>query len=286
MGAPSVPTDKCAAFSAGGFKQPGILHARFALPVVAAVVLRLFFATVLLAACGRWSQRDTRSVAGAVPQQHERFAVADTIPPMLSSYRAVLFRDGRVAIQVHVGDRQSGVSESGVATHYSLNGGKTWLRQVHSSIEDDFGRPATFETTLGPFEGGTELLIGVSARDLVGNTSRGLPVDAGVLVAPMNMERVLDTFGSSGVDGNPVFSHEAIARLAVWIDTAHVNQRAAVQSGTERFELRRLQDLRTLPDSLRAWAVDVTKFERLDVPLERLSRDGSEWTVLRVRVVK
>jgi hypothetical protein len=103
---------------------------------------------------------------------------------MLSSYRAVLLSDGRVAVQVHAGDGESGMSGHGVTTRFSLDGGNTWHHQVHSSVEDDFGRPWIFETVLGPFPIGYGLLIGVSARDNAGNVTARLPFDASVYRAP------------------------------------------------------------------------------------------------------
>jgi hypothetical protein len=236
----------------------------------------------------------TDSVTGEVLQQHERIAVYDTVPPMLSSYRAVLLRDGRIAIQVRAGDRHAGVSESGVATLYSLDGGKTWHRQVHDFVEDDFGRPALFETVVGPFSPGADLLIGVRAQDMAGNASVRLPVDAGVFLAPRNAELVVDEVGVLSPDGNPIFAPATVARRGAWADKAETalarllaHQPDRDLSAAERFELRRLEELRTVPTTFRRWDVDFSGFTQVDAPLVRLSPDdGPEWTVLRVRAWK
>lgn len=232
----------------------------------------------------------TDSQTGVVLQQHERIAVYDTVPPMLSSYRAVLLRDGRVAIQVQAGDRHSGVSENGVATEYSLDGGTTWRSQVHVFVEDDFGRPALFETVLGPFSRGADLLIGVHTHDVAGNTSERLPVDASVFAAPRNAELLVDSFDIRHPNGNPVFGPATVARRAAWVDTAEATLAYLLArrsqtglSASERFELRRLHELRTVPRSFDVWRVDVSGFIRVDSPLVWFSPDdGSERTVLRI----
>jgi hypothetical protein len=230
------------------------------------------------------------SETGEVLQQHERLAVYDTIPPMLSSYRAVLLRDGRVAVQVHAGDRHAGVSENGVSTHYSLDGGHTWQRRLHASVEDDFGRPALFETVLDSLPAGADLLLGICAQDWVGNTNMRLPADASVFQAPINAELILDAFGVASTSGNPLFAPTTVARHASWVaaEAAHARSLAlqplAGLGATERFELRRIEDLQTVPVAFRTAGVNIKGFKHIDARTLRLSADdGLERTVLRIR---
>ncbi len=236
----------------------------------------------------------TDSVTGEVLQQHERSAVFDTVPPMLSSYRAVMLRDGRIAIQMQAGDRNSGVPESGVATLYSADGGTTWHRQVHGFVEDDFGRPALFETVIGPFPRGTNLFVSARAQDRAGNASLRLPVDARVFAAPNNAELLVDAYGIPLHDGNPVFVPAMIARRAAWVEaakTSHALEPALAShsnlTAADRFELRRIEELYAVPTSFNQFGVDVSGFTQVDAGTVRLASDhGSEWTALRIRVRK
>jgi hypothetical protein len=215
-------------------------------------------------ALARLTIRD--GLTGQIVEESERLAAFDTIPPTVGSYRAVLLRDGRIAIQVQVGDRHSGVAENAVSTRFSIDGGKTWRQQVHFAIHDDFERPAIFETVIGPIPTGSEVLLGLNAEDMVGNSTLGVPADATVILAPLNAERLLNL--PSGVEGNPIFSAESIARLAQWVDTAYLsllNKRSNVPREVERareFELRRLHDLRALPEAFRARHIDLVGFKR------------------------
>lgn len=231
----------------------------------------------------------TDSVTGETLQQHERFAAYDTVPPMLTSYRGILLRDGRVAIQVQAGDRHSGVSEEGVATRYSLDGGKTWRQQVHSFVEDDFGKPALFETIIGPFAPGADLLIGLRVQDRAGNTTDALPTDASVFLAPSNAEQLLNAFSGPRIDGNPIFAPETIVRLAAWIDTAHAKLfadrplDAEPRAAADRFELRRLQELREVLTAFRTRNVDLSGFDPVDARVVKLTSDSrAPSTVLHV----
>lgn len=232
----------------------------------------------------------TDSATGQVLQQHERIAVYDTIPPVISSYRAVLFCDGRLAVQLQAGDRHAGVPEGGAATRYSIDGGTTWNQEVHHFAYDDFGRPALFETILGPFSPDTELLIGVSVRDMIGNTSVALPAEAIVLAAPRNAERAIETFGLSRLDGNPVFAPVDVQRRARAIndgaashDLSEHAARASL-SADQRFELKRVHELRTVPEQFHHWGVDMVDFRRVNVERVRLSGNyQSARSVLRIR---
>lgn len=221
-----------------------------------------------------------------------RGASHDTVPPMVSNYRAVLLPDGRVAVQLLAGDAGSGISRTGAVTRYSLDGGRTWHRAIHSPVEDDFGRPALFETVLGPFPRGANLLLGLVVRDRAGNVSMQLPADAAVFLAPQNAGLAVDSFGmGKGPSGNPIFSPEAVARRAAWVlaaESAVANLLTRALDGdlspTERFELRRLEELRTVPAAFTSWGVDVTRFRRVDAALVKVgAAGGSDQIVFRVR---
>jgi hypothetical protein len=100
---------------------------------------------------------------------------------------------------------------------------------------------------------------------------------------------VVDTFGLTAPDGNPVFVPTSVARVALWVDSAEAalarlaGYPSTSLSATERFELRRLQDLRAVPAFFRRHRISVLSFQRVNAPLETLpADDGSPRTVLRI----
>lgn len=211
---------------------------------------------------------------------------------MVSSYRAVLLRDGRIAIQVHAADQGAGVLDNGVSTSYSHDGGATWHSQVHRAILDDFGRPALFETIIGPVPAGVDVLLGIRSHDAVGNVSVQIPVDAVAIRAPQNAERLInvEALDLASVDGNPLFATEAAARLAARLgaaDASDANGSAtgslASQGAIGQFELRRAREQRTVPAFFRRSDVTLSGFTRMPTRLRREPReDGREWTLLRL----
>jgi hypothetical protein len=219
-------------------------------------------------------------------QHHERIAVYDTTPPMVTSYRAVMLRDGRIAVQVQVGDRYAGLSENAVITEYSQDNGQTWVSTIHRSTYDDFAKPALFEAIIDSPVPHGGLLIGVSVRDNIGNTTRELPADATVFVAPPNAEFLLDAPPGYHPDGNPIFAPEKLARQALWVRNHRARRtfsRDEHSNATDRFESRRLAQLDSLPAILRAEKVDVSRFLLYDAPLVRVSsRAGVEGLALRL----
>lgn len=204
---------------------------------------------------------------GVVAQQHIRIAAYDTIAPLLTSYRAVILGDGRVAVQVYAGDEDTGIPGYGVVTRYSVDGGQTWGRQHHSSIEDDFGRPAIFETVVGPFIRGREVMLAIEVHDHTGNTSRRLPADAAVFVAPRGAENLIDSLVGHPPVGNPLFSHHLVGRQTAWIADGNATLRRSGNSLSPDtvlsvFERRRVLELGVLPSLFRRWKIDAAEFRR------------------------
>ena len=225
------------------------------------------------------------SATGVIVQEKELFAQYDSLPPVVTSYRALLFSDGRIGIHVEAGDEDSGMSESSIETVYSTNGGRTWSRVVHDCIEDDFGHPAIFETVLGPFSRGTNVLVGIAAHDVVGNSSDSLPTDFSVLVAPDGAESALSLTDDALAYGNPIYKPNVIMRLRK-MATDSESETISSAAGSQRvFLLRRRDELQSLPDSFVSWRVDPTKFLRVPSHLARtIGPGGAQWKVLALRV--
>jgi hypothetical protein len=231
---------------------------------------------------------------GDVVEGFERFAVYDTTPPLIGDYRMIHFRDGRIAIQLRAGDRDAELSEGAVSTVYSTDRGVTWHQRVHRSIEDDLGRPALFETIIGPFAADVAVLIGVSAEDVVGNVAVDVPADAAIFTAPHHAEWLLDSLDATGPDGHPLFAFQALARQGATVDRLAAGwPRRGVAGGQgsagplERFERRRLQDLRAIPDRARQMGVRLSGFTRADVMrLSVIDGAGVERKVIRLREMK
>lgn len=129
---------------------------------------------------------------GTLFQQHEWFQVYDTQPPDISNYQIVKTNDGRLAIQLLVADKGSGVLEAtGVTTEYSTDGGRTWSTRAHNYTRGNFVTPTVFEAVLGPFAPGTTVQLRISARDTAGNVQAVIPRDARLIEAPADTEHLL-----------------------------------------------------------------------------------------------
>ena len=184
-----------------------------------------------------------------IRQQHLRIAVNDTLPPQVTGYRAILGYDGAVAIQVSAADRQSGVAENAVTTEYSTDGGSTWRRKVHRSVEDTFGRPAIFESIIGPFAPGQGVLLGVVVADRVGNRTTSIPESAALFAAPRTLAVSEQKIGAMA-EGSPLFRHEDLARIMETVESEATQRfddfsRARIRP-TDPFEVRRKLEWRAL----------------------------------------
>jgi hypothetical protein len=196
-----------------------------------------------------------------VLQQHELFAVFDSIAPVLGNYRAVVFANGMVGVQLMASDRHSEMDRRGVTTHYSLDEGRTWSSQVHTYYSDDFFRPAVFETFLGPIPRGSKILLSVTARDAAGNSQNEPPVDAAVIIAPRNAEYLIAVDSPFTVQSpnTAVFGPERFVKVQ-----EHLNEsRGAGDQFTRNerlkpddFEKRRITDLVAMVAPLTKWQVD------------------------------
>jgi hypothetical protein len=135
-------------------------------------------------------------------QQNEWFQVYDTKPPQVSNYQVVLTDDHHVGIRVLVADKESGVLEAtGVATEYSVDGGRTWSLRAHNYTRGNFVKPTEFETVLGPFLPGTNVALRFSASDTAGNVQGFIPEDAVVVVPPPNARELIARKNASGSNG-------------------------------------------------------------------------------------
>jgi hypothetical protein len=106
----------------------------------------------------------------------------------------VFTADHRIAIQVLVGDKGSGVLEAtGVTTEYSTDGGRTWSTRAHNYKSGNFVRPTLFEAVLGPFAPDTDMQLRLTAKDTAGNVTSAIPADAVGLEVPAPVERLLET---------------------------------------------------------------------------------------------
>lgn len=230
----------------------------------------------------------TDAINGAPLGQYERMIAYDTVPPILRSYRAIIFRNGRIAIQVYAGDKETGVPEGGVATQYSLDDGKTWRERVHAFVLDDFGHPSLFEGVIGPFPKGADILLSIRAEDLAGNANVTLPKDAWILKAPTNADRSLDVFGGAFPNGNPVFTPGAVDRVASWVRDAERqlprtlgHSRAKSDS---RLVLRRLRELRVVSDSFEAWSVHAREFASVRATIDSMPAAAGYRSVIHISI--
>ena len=204
---------------------------------------------------------------GSVYRQNEWFEIFDTVPPVISNYRAVLLRDHTVAIQALVSDQHSGVLEAtGVSTEYSVDGGRTWARKAHNYKTGNFIRPTLFETVLGPFPAGTDVMLRFTARDTAGNTSSIIPSDATAFAAPPGAEQLIQmAYVFPRLRPNPVFQVEQLRVLSASI-------RSARARGLDLRRMRR-QDFAAIglsENRLAELGMDDTRLSDLASDLERL----------------
>jgi hypothetical protein len=207
------------------------------------------------------------SATGKMISQYERFAAFDTVPPVISSYRMLLFHDGQVAIQVQVGDQHSGVSARGVTTLLSSDGGRSWRRVVHRAIEDDFGRPAIFEAYAGLVPNDSSLLVAIQAQDLVGNWGNVIPDDATVWRVPGASEGALALPRRFLEYGNPVFAPEQLHQttsLGEGATILGVSDRRHSNLTTDVFEARRVRELSEIVHEFAKWGIDPEHFDRVE----------------------
>jgi hypothetical protein len=226
--------------------------------------------------------------SGKVLLRHERTAVYDTVAPTVADYRAVVLSDGRVAVQAQVFDEHSAVYDSNVSSRYSEDEGRSWNTARHTPTDDFLGRPALYETVIGPFSNSEDLLVSLEFEDLVGNAGRGIPTDAAVFLAPKGAEVLL--YGAAGdPEGNPIFRVESILRS---VSTVEREVRlASVPNGStdtvraeDAFELRRRAEVRALSEKARLGGVDLAAFRPTTPTLLRLSsKTGHELAVLRLQ---
>lgn len=153
---------------------------------------------------------------GTVYRQHEWFEIYDTTPPVISNYRAIMLKDHTIAIQALVADQQSGVLEAtGVSTQWSVDDGKTWSVKAHNYKTGNFIRPTLFETVIGPFPAGTNVMLRFSAKDTAGNTASMIPSDAKAYLAPPGAEQLIQmAYVFPRIKANPVFEVEELQALS------------------------------------------------------------------------
>lgn len=207
--------------------------------------------------------RNTNSVY----RQHEWFEIYDSTPPSVSNYRAILLPDHTIAIQALVADEQSGVLEAtGVKTEYSLDGGKTWAQRAHNYKTGNFIRPTLFETVLGPFAPGTEILLRFSAMDTAGNVTAAIPADAQAFAAPSGAQQLLQlAYVFPRTKPNPIFNVEELRAL-----TASIKSAQARGQDVRRFSRQDLSALGIPADRLAALGVDAARFADLKSDLYKL----------------
>ena len=148
---------------------------------------------------------------GRVVQEHQWSVVYDTIPPVIGSYRAVVFADGTVGVEVLADDEHSEVRRRGVATRYSTDDGLTWETAVHEYTLNDFDRPTTFQAILPPLPRGTRLQLQVAVFDMAGNAQNVIPRDATIALLPWLARGTFDDQGPR-IGEVSVFSVETLLR--------------------------------------------------------------------------
>lgn len=232
--------------------------------------------------------------SGRVQQRIVLAAAFDTVAPHIGSYDAVMFDDGRVAIQIRAGDKDVGIADDGVESIYSVDSGKSWLRKVHLPIADDFGRASIFEVRLDSIPDLSGLLLGLRVSDKIGNTTTTLPGDVRLWRARSGAENVLDRVWANSPNGNPIFSQGAIWRSIQFARSRRSNggrQRASLAdsgtTGESRHEVRRNRDLQVIGDSLLEWKAHTAVLSPLRSMVDTLAAtDGGRRIVVRCCKVK
>jgi hypothetical protein len=108
-----------------------------------------------------------------VLQQHEWFLVHDTQPPFITNVKVAPQDTGHIQMEEMVSDPGSGVLEaSGVWSEYSTDDGRTFSQRTHNYTVGNFVDPTTFQTSIGPFRSGTQVMLFLNASDTAGNVQR------------------------------------------------------------------------------------------------------------------
>jgi hypothetical protein len=205
--------------------------------------------------------------SGEVYRQHEWFEIYDTVPPVISNYRAILLQNHTIAIQALVADQQSGVLEAtGVSTQFSVDGGKTWAAKAHNYKTGNFVRPTLFETVIGPFSPKTNVMLRMTARDTAGNVAWRIPDDASAFMAPAGAEQLMQlAYIFPRTKPNPLFEVEGLRALAQSV-------KAAQAKGVDIKKLNEadLVKLGLSSQRLAELGVDSARFEDLKSDVQQL----------------
>ena len=216
-------------------------------------------------------------LSGKVLSLREWFLVADTVPPMVSNYRALVLGNRTIAVQVLVGDPNAGVRPFGVNTVYSVDGGRTWAVMGMEPRVARTSRLILFEGVVGPFAPGAKLLLGLRATDAAGNRQRALPLDARAFLAPENSERLFGLHqAAAATEGNPLFGWEGLIKPPA---EAGVLECAGLSCNTNvpflhGIERNRAADYRAMVDSLRSLQIAFSSTRDLKARLRSASLAG------------
>jgi len=204
---------------------------------------------------------------GKVYRQHEWFEIYDTVPPTISNYRAVLLKDHTIAIQALVADQHSGVLEAtGVSTQFSVDGGKTWAVKAHNYKTGNFVRPTLFETVIGPFPAGTNVMLRFAARDTAGNAAAIIPADSSAFLAPAGAEQLLQmAYIFPRTKPNPLFEVEELRAFAEAVKGAE-----ATGQDVRKFSETDLEKLGVSKARLSELGVDAARFADIKSDLHKI----------------
>jgi len=216
----------------------------------------------------------------SVFQQNEWFQIYDTVPPVVTDYRMVLLDDGQIATQALVSDQGSGILEAtGVATEYSTDGGRRWSRTTAAYKNGNFVRPTLFESVMGPFRPGTEVLVRFSARDTAGNETAIIPSDAVAMIAPQGANLLLQTaYLFPRTQRNPIFDIDKLHEIQQNLKALKAK---GVKLETVNF-LERNNPAGVDPDRLRQLGIGTEQFYIVVDDLKRLENVKPSMTKMKV----
>lgn len=128
---------------------------------------------------------------GSVVDQSEWFYATDTVPPLVSNYRAMVLDNRAIAIRAVIGDEHSGVDLEAITTSISIDSGQTWREYGHVGFQKNIDGPTVSWTVVGPFRSGDVVWLAITAYDRSGNANRRIPDDATMFEGPAHGSALL-----------------------------------------------------------------------------------------------
>lgn len=189
----------------------------------------------------------------------------DTEPPYLHSLRVLLFRDGRVGVQLQAGDDGSGLLATSVTAELVALPGDALDSRPLTAITDEFGRCTMFEGVLGPRPPHIPASLSLSAVDARGNRTVRLPRDGALFVVPPRAEWLLDSVQSpNDPRGHPIYAHERLLPPVPFLPRDRTGRPLLQQFRQDTaHEAQRRRELEVLPARLQQWGVNVAAFRRV-----------------------